>query len=127
MGQPPTLGRIGKGPDQFEGLLVDHKTDLRFPGQLVDLVIQDGDALAEEFIGQPHARQHLTGRRLDPTQGGLAVESRAFVKYIVFVDQPLGPGAGIMGIVGDDLVAVLRPARTMLTAASGDCKGERCR
>ena len=47
VGKPPAFCGVGEGVEQFEAVLVVDKAGLVLPGELVDFVVEDGDAFSK--------------------------------------------------------------------------------
>src|SRR5690606_6247089 len=83
--EPPALSRVAKGADALECVDVVDEADLVHPGQLIQLVAENRDALSEiELAQRLHlldvpARQHDAADRRSAVLPGAFVE-RAVVK-----------------------------------------------
>src|SRR5262245_11116040 len=68
VGQPPTLAGVAEGPQSLKGFPIIDKTSLVFPCQLIDAIIKESDALAEDLRGKVHLSAHLAGGQFDLAQ-----------------------------------------------------------
>src|SRR5262249_3021247 len=79
----------GKATQQMKVACVVNESDLRPPGKLNDLVLEQRDSLREEFLREIDALHHFAGLQPDLAQRRAAVQSRAFIQKSVMVDQSL--------------------------------------
>src|SRR5690606_5850546 len=104
--QPPAFSRVAKGANALERFEVVDEADLIDPGELMQLTVEDRDALAEVELAERLYRLGLAARQRDPSDRRAAVLARALVEPTVAKRQPLRERLGGVRIDGLDLDAI---------------------
>src|SRR5262249_59611343 len=106
IGQAPALARIAHRAFALGGKVVDEDLMI-LPGELIDLVIEDGEALAEHGRAQIRERAHLTRER-DRVDASRAVDAPgALIELAVAHLETLREAK----LAADDLAAGLEAQR----------------
>src|SRR6185503_1914672 len=95
-GEPPALAVVLELADLLEGLCVVDKTELLLPRELVNLVVQKGDALGEEWRWDVDFLQYPPGLHVHVAQTGETNLSGAFEHFSVENDEALGKCVRVM-------------------------------
>jgi len=94
--------------DGLESLEVVHEYDIGLPGQLIQAIANDGNALTEITTGQTDALQHAPFFPGDAAQRRATVKPGALVEIPAVELQPLGEGIGAMGVGLHDFITIDR-------------------
>src|SRR5688572_4752317 len=108
MSKAPPLAGDGKASTQAERTQVVGERDVRPPRELQQAVVPVGEPLPEVGAVENVTLQDFAGLQRDPSQRGVAVETRALEQEPVPKDQPLCVRVWIVRIVIDDIVAMHR-------------------
>ncbi len=108
VGESPALGGITKDIDQLERFGVVDEAGAFAPGELDQAIPGNGQSFAEIARRQRPLRQHPPAFQIHLANRGLAVAAGALVEDAAVVDQTLGEGSAVVGILGDDPVAQAR-------------------
>ena len=79
---------------------------MRLPGELDELVLPVGQALAEVYGCQIMFLQHATGCQIDHPQTGLPAQTGRLVQHTVHDHQSLRERIRVVGIQADNAIAL---------------------
>src|SRR5450631_2072916 len=91
----------------MEVVKVVYKTHLRCPGELEDLVLNNGDSFPKELRLQSDALNHLTGLESYLAERRLAISPRTLVQKAIAIRETLGIGRSVVREHLNDRKAVL--------------------
>src|SRR5689334_22322206 len=103
--EAPAFAVVLKLPDLFKAPRVVDETELMLPGELVNLVVQQGDAFGEIRQRDVDFLQYLSALQLDVSQTRATFLPRALEHFAVEIDETLRKRAWIVRPNVDDLVA----------------------
>ena len=104
--EAPSFARIGESAELPTRRRVIDVGFVVFPGQLVDLAVEQRDAFAEFAAGQRSHYVRASCFEVDALQAGVSVFARTFPHHSVCEQEPLRVAVGRMGIAFDDPVGV---------------------
>src|SRR5690606_6612723 len=87
--QPPAFSRVAERAGALERFEIVDEADLIDPRQLVELAVEDRDALAEVELAERLHRLDLAARQSDPPDRRAAVLTRALVETPFVEREPL--------------------------------------